>query len=115
MILPKWYYYRGGVSDRDKIIQCMRHIPDELQQEISDKYESLYLANGHVDVMEGRAAANKYLGDKARAFRGNKVQQGQAINADTKPAKRVENIGYKPKNKMPKKYEGKILRDAGLD
>jgi len=103
MILPKWYYYRAGTSDRDKIIQCMRHIPEELQQEVSDKYESLYLANGHIDVSEGRAAANKYLGDKARAFRGNKVQQGQVITPkEVKPEKQTEFIGYKPKEKMPK-------------
>lgn len=112
MILPKWYYYRGGTSDRDKIIACMRHIPVELQQEIIDKYESLYLMNGHVNVTEGRAAANKYLGDKARAFRGNLVQQGQALyqhnqetNKTALPAKQ---------GKMPSKYNGKILRDAGL-
>lgn len=111
MILPKWYYYRGGTSDRDKIIACMRHIPVELQQEVSDNYESLYLMNGHVNVTEGRAAANKYLGDKARAFRGNLVKQGQVLQPKQEvrekkpPAKQGE---------MPSKYNGKILRDAGL-
>ena len=114
MILPKWYYYRAGTSDRDKIIKCMRHIPDELQQEVSDQYEKLYLMNGHINVSEGRAAANKYLGDKARAFRGNKVQQGQVIKPEDKPEKKSE-VGYKPKSKMPEKYNGKILRDAGLN
>lgn len=111
MILPKWYYYRGGTSDRDKIIACMRHIPVELQQEVSDKYESLYLMNGHVNVTEGRAAANKYLGDKARAFRGNLVQQGQVIQ----PKQEVKKQTLPAKqSKMPSKYNGKILRDAGL-
>jgi hypothetical protein len=102
MILPKWYYYRAGTSDRDKVIKCMQHIPDELQQEVSDQYEKLYLMNGHIDVSEGRAVANKYLGDKARAFRGNKVQQGQVIKPEDKPEKQTEFVGYKPKTKIPK-------------
>lgn len=112
MILPKWYYYRGGTSDRDKIIACMRHIPAELQQEVSDKYESLYLMNGHVNVTEGRAAANKYLGDKARAFRGNLVQQGQALYQNKQETNKT--VSPAKQGKMPSKYNGKILRDAGL-
>ena len=108
MILPKWYYYRGGTSDRDKIMACMRHIPAELQQEVSDKYESLYLMNGHVNVTEGRAAANKYLGDKARAFRGNLVQQGQVVQPHKKekpPAKKFSS-GVKNTNPLPKGVKG---------
>lgn len=101
MILPKWYYYRAGVSDRKFIELRMAHIPAELQQEVSDKYEELYLVNGHVNVKEGRKAANEYLHKTARIYQSKCVQQGQLIKQEDKPEKKTEFVGYKPKAKTP--------------
>ena len=109
---PKWYYYRAGVSDLNFIMARMAHIPVELQKEVSEKYESLYLQGGHSDVRKGRKEANTYLHKYARRMQGNNVtvNQGEVIKHEEKPK---HDIGAKSKN-MPKQYQGKILRDAGL-
>lgn len=110
---PKWYYYRAGNSDLKFIMARMAHIPIELQKEVSEKYESLYLQNGHVDVREGRREANTYLHNYARRMQGNNISvpQGQAIKHEEKPK---HNIGAKS-GSMPSKYKNKILRDAGVE
>lgn len=102
MILPKWYYYRAGTSDRKFIEARMAHIPTELQREVSDKYEALYLQDGHINVKAGRRAANEYLHKTARIYQSKCVQQGQLIKPEDKPEKQTEFIGYKPKEKIPK-------------
>lgn len=112
MILPKWYYYRGGVSDRKFIEIRMAHIPAELQKEVSEKYEDLYLQDGHVNVKAGRKAANEYLHKTARIYQSKCVQQGQLVEPKKVEIKK-HNVAGK-QGGMPSKYNGKILRDAGL-
>ena len=62
MIYPKHYYYRGRFgSDKKFILDRMAAIPESKQQEVSDKYESLYFG-------EGRKAANTWLHETARSY-----------------------------------------------
>ena len=125
MITPKFYFCRAGVSDRYKIEACMRHVPEGKQQEVSDEYERRYLKNGHVNVSEAREEANKWLGDVARKYKGERspdalqrhldnmkemVASGEKPKASMGPA----NSGVVDSGKMPEEYKGKILRDAGL-
>tara|TARA_R100000541_G_scaffold13334_1_gene22250 strand:- start:667 stop:1029 length:363 start_codon:yes stop_codon:yes gene_type:complete len=73
MIYPKHYFYRGGVSDKGFILTRMAHIPPSKQQEVSDKYEALYLQNGNVDVALGRKEANTYLHNEARKYQAERT------------------------------------------
>lgn len=109
MKYPKWYYHRGGVSDKNFIMVRMRHIPPELQQEVSGRYESLYLKNGHIDVKEGRKLANEYLHKTARAYQGNNIHNGK-VTQEPKPER--PGSGTKKSSKMPSKYDGYILREG---
>ena len=125
MITPKFYFCRGGVSDRDGIEACMRHIPEDKQQQISDEYERRYLKNGHIDVSEARKEANKWLGDVARKYKGERSPDALQRHLDSmkemvgnsgkpKANRRPTNSGVIDNGKMPEEYRGKILRDAGL-
>ena len=125
MITPKFYFCRAGVSDRCKIEACMRHIPEDKQQQVSDEYERRYLKNGHVNVSEAREEANKWLGDVARSYKLERspdalqrhldnmkemVGKGENPKVDRRPT----SSGVVDNGKMPEEYKGKILRDAGL-
>lgn len=69
MILPKFYYYRRGVSDRNFIEVRMAHIPPSKQKEVADRYEQLYLKN-----KLGRKAANEYLHGVASEYRNKRLR-----------------------------------------
>lgn len=68
LIYPSRYYYRGGVSDKEFILKRMACIPPEKQQEVSDEFERLYLANGPIHVRKGRQDAKIYLNKIAKAY-----------------------------------------------
>lgn len=78
MIYPIRYYYRGGVSDRDLILSLMHHIPPSKQQEVSDKYELLYLQDGGINVAKGRKEANEYLEAVSKHFQGERTPDALA-------------------------------------
>lgn len=63
-IYPKYYYSRGGVNDFDWIMIRLAHIPEELKQEVCDKYEKLFLSS-----KDGRKQANTYLQGIAKEYR----------------------------------------------
>jgi hypothetical protein len=67
LIRPIFYYcYDHNNSDQDRIIECMKLIPEKLRREVSDEYERLVKPN---DGYSGRIAANKYLSGIARPYR----------------------------------------------
>ena len=106
---PIWYFYRNGESDLENIIKCLRHIPAEHQYQISREYEAIYLKDGHAKVSENRARANKFLGDKARDFSGDRIvkksdqaKKEEVENHQPKQEKKPDSfVGYKPKTKVP--------------
>ncbi len=123
MITPKFYFCRAGVSDRYKIEACMRHIPESKQQQVSDEYERRYLKNGHVNVSGAREEANKWLGDVARKYKGERSPDALQRHLDNmkemvgnggNERKAPTSSGVVDNGKMPEEYKGKILRDAGL-
>lgn len=69
MILPKMYFYRGRErSDRDYIEKRMALIPEVKQQEVADRYEQLYLADGPAGSRDSRKNANEYINDLAKRY-----------------------------------------------
>lgn len=58
---PKFYHYKKDESDRDWVLQRMAYIPIEIQEEVANNYEKLFLETG-----SGRRAANTYLNDTAK-------------------------------------------------
>lgn len=80
MIYPIWYYYRGGVSDKNLILSLMEHVPEHKQQEVSDKYELLYLQDGPVNVAKGRKEANEYLQMVANHYKGERTPEAKAAH-----------------------------------
>jgi len=62
---PIMYFYSGGESDKKFILQRMSVIPDELKHEVSEEYERIYGAGGHVN----RKAANIWLNDEALKYK----------------------------------------------
>jgi len=59
---PKFYHYRNkNESDRDWVLHRMTYIPIEIQEEVANNYEKLFLAAGG-----GRRAANTYLNYTAK-------------------------------------------------
>lgn len=114
MILPKWYYYRAGESDRTFIETRMRHIPADIQSEVCEKYESLYMQNGHIHVKDGRKEANTYLHELAR-----KYQRERSPDALQRHHDEMERLSSESKSKtakrgaqMPSTSEGKIFKDT---
>ena len=65
---PILYFQRGGVSDRDKIMACMKYIPEDKQQAVSLKYERIF-NNKNLPSNERRENANSWLGETAREYR----------------------------------------------
>ena len=123
MITPKFYFCRGGVSDRKDIERCMIHIPEGKQQQVCDEYERRYLMNGHINVSEARERANKWLGDVARKYKDERSPDALQRHLDNmkdmvgkggNERKTPTSSGVVDNGKMPEEYEGKILRDAGL-
>lgn len=94
LIRPLLYHCRGGVNDAHWIIQRMKVIPESLRQEVSDKYENLFLRNKN-----GRELANKYLDGVASEYRVKREKQ--AVELKKPPAR---------KPKSDKKYNS----DCGL-
>jgi len=78
MIYPIRYYYRGGVSDKQFILDCMSSVPPTKQKEVSDKYDLLYMQDGGVNVVKGRKEANEYLKAVANHFRGERTPNALA-------------------------------------
>ena len=78
MIYPIRYYYRGGVSDKQFILDCMASVPPTKQKEVSDKYDLLYMQDGGVNVVKGRKEANEYLKAAANHFRGERTPDALA-------------------------------------
>lgn len=74
LIYPARYYYRGGVSDKEFILKRMACIPPEKQQEVADEFERLFLANGSVNVREGRYNAKVYLNNIAKAYSTGQIK-----------------------------------------
>ncbi len=62
---PKFYRGDHGIDDFPWILSRMRVIPIKLQQEVSDKYENIYLAKKGGD----RKEANTYLQGEAKKHR----------------------------------------------
>jgi hypothetical protein len=123
MITPKFYFCRGGASDRKDIEKCMVHIPSDKQQQVSDEYERRYLMNGHVNVSEAREEANKWLGDVACKYKDERSPDALQRHLDNmkemvgkggSEGKTPTSSGVIDSGKMPEEYKGKILRDAGL-
>lgn len=98
MIYPIRYYYRGGVSDKNLILSLMEHVPEHKQQEVSDKYEMLYLQDGSVNVTKGRKEANEYLEAVANHFKGQRTPEALAghMTKMLELAKEKHNKKYKP-------------------
>lgn len=78
MIYPSRYYYRGGVSDKNLVLSLMEYIPQHKQQEVSDKYEMLYLQDGSISVVKGRKEANDYLQAVANHYKGERTPDALA-------------------------------------
>ena len=66
MIYPKFWFNRGGVSDRDWVFSMMKFIPEDKKRDVAGSYENLYLK----DNASGRKAANIYLHGEAKKYRG---------------------------------------------
>ena len=100
MIYPIRYYYRGGVSDKDFILSLMEHVPEHKQQEVSDKYELLYLQDGSINVTKGRKEANEYLEAVANHYKGQRTPEALAghMRKMLEQAKQKHNLKY---NKKP--------------
>lgn len=65
LIMPKVYYYKGSMSDRDWIESRMVEIPESKRPDIADEYERRFNSG------EGRnrKAANTYLNSVALEYR----------------------------------------------
>lgn len=107
MILPKWYYYRAGKSDRQFIEARMSHIPADKQQAVADEYERLYGVNGYRNVKEGRKAANTYLHEEAK-----KHQQERSPEAYQRHLDKMRSMVEKPKAKKVQTSSGVINQNA---
>jgi len=68
LIMPRFYYYRKGKSDRDWIESRMIEIPESKRQEIADQYERLFLTRLGGD----RKTANTYINQIAVEYRNAK-------------------------------------------
>jgi len=64
-IYPIRYFYNRSASDRDFILKRMRAIPEDKQQEASDKYEKLFTSSG-------RKEANTFIHNLAVKYRDAK-------------------------------------------
>lgn len=64
-IYPKFYYSRRFESDHAWVMRKMSYIPLDKQQEVSDRYEKLYL-NG--SDRNARKTANTYLHNVAKEY-----------------------------------------------
>lgn len=111
IIYPSRYFYRRGVSDKNLILSLMEHIPPHKQQEVSDKYELLYLQDGPENVAKGRKEANEYLEAIAKHYRGERTPDALAghMRKMLDMAKEKQHKKYKPsasgviiKTEMPK-------------
>lgn len=89
----------------------MEHIPPHKQQEVSDKYELLYLQDGPENVAKGRKEANEYLEAIAKHYRGERTPDALAghMRKMLDMAKEKQHKKYKPsasgviiKTEMPK-------------
>lgn len=68
-VMPKFWFQAGSESDRDGVEARMKVIPKELQQEVANKYDRIFLQeNRH----KGRLEANKYLHETAMKYLENK-------------------------------------------
>ena len=65
---PRFYHQKGADSDRDKIMACMKYIPEDKQQAVSLKYERIF-NNKNLPPNERRENANNWLGETAREYR----------------------------------------------
>lgn len=65
---PRFYFCRGGVSDRKFVMSRMAVIPKEHKHAVSSEYERLF-ANGR--TREQRRAANEYMHRVASEYRRN--------------------------------------------
>lgn len=114
MILPKWYYYRAGKSDRGFIEVRMSHIPADKQKEVADEYERLYGVNGYRTVKEGRRAANEYLHNLARQYQKERSPDSLQRHLDNmrtmvekpKVKKVPTSSGVTNQNALPKGVQG---------
>lgn len=65
VIMPDFYYSRLASSDRDWIRKRMAVIPEDMQQDVANEYEKLYLG----EESFGRNKANTYLNGLATEYR----------------------------------------------
>ena len=65
---PLFYHQIHGASDRDWILKRMAAIPADRKNEVSCEYERLFLSQ----VPGNRKAANTYLHNEAKKYRGTK-------------------------------------------
>lgn len=107
MILPKWYYYRAGKSDRGFIEARMSNIPADKQQAVADEYELLYGMNGYRNVKEGRKAANTYLHEEARKYQQERTPESYQRHLD-----KMRSMVDKPKVKKVPTSSGVINQNA---
>jgi hypothetical protein len=106
MIYPIRYYYRGGVSDKNLILSLMERIPPHRQQEVSDKYEMLYMQDGPVNVTKGRREANEYLEAIANHYKGERTPEVLAGHM----RKMLELAKEKQDQKLIKASSGVIIK-----
>lgn len=67
-IYPPIYHYSKFSSDRDFILKRMRAIPKDKQQEIADKYGTIF----RLGNKESRRKANEFLHSVAVHYRDNR-------------------------------------------
>ena len=79
---PILYFQRGKVSDRDKIMACMKYIPEDKQQAASLKYERIF-NNKNLPPNERRENANNWLGETAREYRQEWIDESSRKTAES--------------------------------
>jgi len=72
---PLWYFNKRGDSDKQFVLDRMFFIPDELKEQVSDKYENIYRDN----KPDFRGRANKYLHNEAIKHK----EKSKKLNAPT--------------------------------
>lgn len=94
-----YYYYDKDDSDQDRIIECIKVIPEKLRREVSDEYEKLVKPN---DGYSGRRVANEYLDGIASQYRVERKPRNPM----------VREIKLKPKVEAPQAKRRRLLSKA---